>query len=88
MRRIQANLAYLASIADSTHKPTSTVPNFPAIMSAPGFMPNLSESYKKLLALFPGTKAQNMPTQTGGGGKPGGGNNRTLTSATTPKIGS
>lgn len=35
MRRLQANLAYLASVADRHHKPGNAVPQFPAIMEAP-----------------------------------------------------
>lgn len=35
MRRLQANLAYLASVADRNHKPGNAVPQFPAIMEAP-----------------------------------------------------
>jgi hypothetical protein len=37
MRRLQANLAYLAAIADRTHKPSSQIPAHPAIISAPVF---------------------------------------------------
>jgi len=35
MRRLQVNLAYLAAIADRSHKPASQVPAHPAVMSAP-----------------------------------------------------
>ncbi|KAL8673649.1 MAG: hypothetical protein Q9168_001955 [Polycauliona sp. 1 TL-2023] len=35
MRRLQANLAYLASIADRHNKPGNAGPQFPAIMEAP-----------------------------------------------------
>jgi len=35
MRRLQSNLAYLAAIADRSHKPSSQIPPHPAIMSAP-----------------------------------------------------
>ncbi|KAL8940227.1 MAG: hypothetical protein Q9216_002936 [Gyalolechia sp. 2 TL-2023] len=35
MRRLQANLAYLASVADRSHKPGSVVHQYPAIMEAP-----------------------------------------------------
>lgn len=35
MRRLQANLAYLAAIADRSHKPSSQIPTHPAIMVAP-----------------------------------------------------
>jgi hypothetical protein len=35
MRRLQSNLAYLAAIADRSHKPSSQVPSHPTIISAP-----------------------------------------------------
>lgn len=35
MRRLQSNLAYLAAIADRSHKPSSQIPAHPAIMTAP-----------------------------------------------------
>ena len=35
MRRLQCNLAYLAAIADRSHKPSSQIPAHPAIISAP-----------------------------------------------------
>ena len=35
MRRLQGNLAYLAAIADRSHKPSSQIPPHPACMSAP-----------------------------------------------------
>jgi hypothetical protein len=35
MRRLQSNLAYLAAIADRSHKPSSQIPAHPAFMSAP-----------------------------------------------------
>ncbi|KAL8702712.1 MAG: hypothetical protein Q9201_004112 [Fulgogasparrea decipioides] len=39
MRRLQANLAYLASVADRHHKPGNAIPQFPAIMEAPNLPP-------------------------------------------------
>lgn len=39
MRRLQANLAYLAAIADRSHKPSSQIPPHPAIISAPPLSP-------------------------------------------------
>ena len=53
MRCLQANLAYLASIADRAHKPASQKPPAPAIMAAPENMPGLADAYQRLLALFP-----------------------------------
>ncbi|PBP25232.1 putative endo-1,3(4)-beta-glucanase [Diplocarpon rosae] len=35
MRRLQSNLAYLAAIADRSHKPSSQIPPHPAILVAP-----------------------------------------------------
>ncbi|KAH0547952.1 hypothetical protein GP486_008307 [Trichoglossum hirsutum] len=64
MRRLQANLAYLAAMADRSHKP-GPIPNFPAIMIAPPEMPSLNEPYRKLLALFPGAKPVNVSQQQG-----------------------
>jgi hypothetical protein len=46
MRRLQANLAYLAAIADRSHKPSSQIPPHPAIISAPPLSP-LSKSSSK-----------------------------------------
>jgi len=39
MRRLQSNLAYLAAIADRSHKPSSQIPPHPAIMTAPSITP-------------------------------------------------
>jgi hypothetical protein len=39
MRRLQANLAYLAAIADRSHKPSSQIPPHPASISAPPLSP-------------------------------------------------
>ncbi|KAL8743985.1 MAG: hypothetical protein Q9190_003723 [Brigantiaea leucoxantha] len=68
MRRLQANLAYLASVADRGNKPGSVVPNFPAIMEAP-VLPgkdkekegenSLKEIYGRLKELWPEYKAKN-----------------------------
>lgn len=35
MRRIQYNLAYLAAVADRSHKPASSIPKYPQFMYAP-----------------------------------------------------
>ena len=63
MRRLQANLAYLAAIADRAHKPASHIPAAPAIMVAPEKMPALAETYKKLGALFPDVQPGSKPSQ-------------------------
>jgi hypothetical protein len=44
MRRLQSNLAYLAAIADRSHKPSSQIPPHPAIMTAPNLTPRSSQS--------------------------------------------
>ncbi|MCJ1364864.1 hypothetical protein MMC16_003981 [Acarospora aff. strigata] len=64
MRRLQSNLAYLASIADRSHKPASAIPNAPAIMEAPPQYPSFEDSYAKLRELFPDAKtvAPQRPT--------------------------
>lgn len=53
MRCLQANLSYLAAVADRAHKPASTVPPSPAIMMPPKNIPSVAEPYRKLSALFP-----------------------------------
>lgn len=71
MRRLQSNLAYLASIADRVHKPWNAIPQFPAILEAPPLAEgeegsekaekkNIRELYGKLKELWPDykTKAQ------------------------------
>ena len=35
MRRLQSNLAYLASVADRPHKPLNPIPAWPMIMNPP-----------------------------------------------------
>ncbi|KAL9028626.1 MAG: hypothetical protein Q9196_003035 [Gyalolechia fulgens] len=44
MRRLQANLAYLANVADRNHKPGSAVLLYPVIMEAPNFPPSPAPS--------------------------------------------
>lgn len=53
MRRLQANLSYLAAIADAKKKATGTIPSGPAIMAPPPHLKSVTELYKKLNALFP-----------------------------------
>ncbi|RFU30580.1 hypothetical protein B7463_g5802, partial [Scytalidium lignicola] len=53
MRRLQSNLAYLASIADRSHKPSNQIPPHPAIMSAP----NLSQKPAKAPKITDSTTA-------------------------------
>ncbi|KAL1859922.1 hypothetical protein Plec18170_001869 [Paecilomyces lecythidis] len=64
MRRLQANLAYLASIADKAKKAAGVLPSAPAIMTPPPSLPSLSNMYAKLNELFPGAaKAQQQQQQ-------------------------
>jgi hypothetical protein len=53
MRRLQANLSYLAAIADAKKKANGALPPAPAIMIPPPHLPQLTEVYKKLQVLFP-----------------------------------
>ena len=47
-------MAYLAAVADRAHKPSSSIPPCPAIMTAPKSMSSsVSGLYQKLAALFP-----------------------------------
>ena len=53
MRRLQANLAYLAAIADSSKKTTAPKPIGPAIMVPPSHLTSVHGLYQKLKTLFP-----------------------------------
>ena len=55
MKRLQANLAYLAAVADRNKRPN--MPNGPALMSPPPHLKSMDELYKKLNALFSGGSA-------------------------------
>ncbi|KAI9932629.1 hypothetical protein ASPWEDRAFT_166284 [Aspergillus wentii DTO 134E9] len=55
MRRLQANLAYLATIADRAKKSGGVPPPGPAIMTPPPNMSSMNEIYSKLNELFPRT---------------------------------
>src|SRR5438045_1996391 len=46
MRRLQANLAYLAAVADRSHKPSAQIPPHPAFISAPPLVPLTQKSAK------------------------------------------
>ncbi|RMZ72017.1 glutamine repeat -1 [Pyrenophora seminiperda CCB06] len=63
MRRLQANLAYLAQNAEKVPKPGQQVQPGPAIMALPSAPAELVKLYTKLQDLFPGWKGG----QTGGG---------------------
>jgi hypothetical protein len=58
MRRMQANLAYLANVAERPNRPSNQVMHWPPIMVAPASPPNLVEMYTKLQTLFPRWKEQ------------------------------
>jgi hypothetical protein len=58
MRRLQANLAYLAQNAEKVPKPGQQMQPGPAIMSLPASHPELAKLYTKLQELFPGWKGQ------------------------------
>ncbi|KAF2233779.1 hypothetical protein EV356DRAFT_503320 [Viridothelium virens] len=60
MRRLQANLAYLAATVDRNHKPQASVPQGPAIMEPLITCPPTVEMYSQLQKLFPGWKGQMM----------------------------
>lgn len=53
MRRLQANLSYLAAIADAKKKASGALPSGPAIMIPPPHLTGVQELYKKLNQLFP-----------------------------------
>jgi hypothetical protein len=53
MRRLQANLSYLAAMADSKKKASGSVPAGPAIMIPPPHLTGVQDLYKKLNQLFP-----------------------------------
>jgi hypothetical protein len=55
MRRLQANLAYLAAIADAKKKAAGSVPAAPAIMAPPPHLADVRDLYKKLNSLFSGS---------------------------------
>jgi hypothetical protein len=54
MRRLQANLAYLAAIADAKKKAAGSVPAAPAILAPPPHLVGVKELYMKLNGLFLG----------------------------------
>lgn len=52
MRRLQANLAYLATVADRAKKTGATGPQTPAIMTPPPHLPSINQLYASLNELF------------------------------------
>lgn len=53
MRRLQANLAYLATIADRAKKAGGQPPKAPAIMDPPPHLASVNDLYVKMNELFP-----------------------------------
>ena len=53
MRRLQANLSYLATIADAKKKPNGPVMVGPQIMIPPPYLQKVHDLYKKLNQLYP-----------------------------------
>ncbi|KAF2436086.1 hypothetical protein EJ08DRAFT_655780 [Tothia fuscella] len=65
MRRMQANLAYLANVAERNNRPTSQQLPHPPIMIPPTLpTTTLTEQYTKLQSLFPAWKAQAQAKST------------------------
>lgn len=65
MRRLQANLAYLATVADRAKKSGAAAPQAPAIMTPPPSLPGVTDLYTKLSELFPGaSKSGGVPPST------------------------
>ena len=75
MRRLQANLSYLAAVADRHKRTAASFPASPAIMTPPSHLQSVRELYKKLNMVFPGAlqalAKQNAMSQaqTQGGGQ-------------------
>ncbi|CAG8358182.1 unnamed protein product [Penicillium salamii] len=70
MRRLQANLAYLATIADRAKKAGGVVPQTLAIMTPPPNLPAVNELYTKLNDLFPRSGKTSTPQRLSPNGGP------------------
>ncbi|CAG8028431.1 unnamed protein product [Penicillium olsonii] len=70
MRRLQANLAYLATIADRAKKAGGVVPQTLAIMTPPPNLPAVNELYAKLNDLFPRSGKASTPQRLSPNGGP------------------
>ncbi|PLN75620.1 hypothetical protein BDW42DRAFT_34054 [Aspergillus taichungensis] len=72
MRRLQYNLAYLATFADRSKKTGSAPPSAPAIMSPPPHLTSMNEIYQRLAELFPraapGASGASQPSPQAGQG--------------------
>ena len=60
MRRLQANLSYLAAIADAKKKVHGALPPGPAIMIPPPHLAQVTDLYKQLNTLFPEAAKSNI----------------------------
>jgi hypothetical protein len=77
LRRMQANLAYLASLAERHQKPNANAPPWPQVMTAPPGDEKLAGMYARLQGLFPMWRvhqqrlaaAAQAQQQAGGGGQ-------------------
>ena len=58
MKRMQANLHYIAADAERHHKRPEQLPPGPALMTAPLQTPQLTDLYAKLATVFPGWKGR------------------------------
>lgn len=65
MRRLQANLSYLAAHAEKEKKPDQPVPPGPAIMTVPTSPAAVVDMYTKLQGLFPGWRGQQAKASPG-----------------------
>ncbi|KAJ4383542.1 hypothetical protein N0V86_001595 [Didymella sp. IMI 355093] len=68
IRRLQANLSYLAQNAEKVPKPGQPIQPGPAIMSAPATHEELGKLYVKLQGLFPGWKGGQPTARQSPGG--------------------
>ena len=68
IRRLQANLSYLAQNAEKVPKPGQPIQPGPAIMSAPATHEELGKLYVKLQGLFPGWKGGQPAARQSPGG--------------------
>ncbi|KAF1963599.1 hypothetical protein CC80DRAFT_9655 [Byssothecium circinans] len=65
MRRLQANLAFLAQSAERYSKPNQSIMPGPAIMNPPNSPDELVKAYLKLQTLFPGWKGAQAKASPG-----------------------
>lgn len=54
MRRLQANLSYLAAVADRHKRTSGSFPSCPAILTPPPHLKGINDLYQKLNQVFPG----------------------------------